>query len=290
MRLRCTALVCLTAVPATLGAQVRASEPAVVAQTIDGTRLTVEYSRPRARGRDSLFGKVVTWGEVWTPGANWATTLEASNDITIEGNPLPRGKYSIWLVVRQGRPWTLVLDPRHRRYHTMHPDSTAEQIRFDVTPLVAPPTEALTWSFSDIRMSGVALVLEWGRMRLPLRIEVRPSLVYTMPPDKAAPFLATWTFTWIGGPEASKPLDMIVTHENGSLMARWVPAPFPEWDRFILIPIGPGRFIPGFLEKGVLYDVERDMMFEFRMDGARPVSYDVRTGDDEKIASGSRKP
>ena len=71
-----------------VSAQVRASEPALVAQTIDGTRLTVEYSRPRARTRDSLFGRVVTWGEVWTPGANLATTLEVGKDVKINGQPL----------------------------------------------------------------------------------------------------------------------------------------------------------------------------------------------------------
>ena len=39
-------------------AQGRLSEHAVAAQTIAGTTITVEYYRPAARGRDSLFGKV----------------------------------------------------------------------------------------------------------------------------------------------------------------------------------------------------------------------------------------
>ena len=38
-----------------------------------------------ARGRDSLFGKVVTWGEHWTPGANWATTIDVDHDIRLNG-------------------------------------------------------------------------------------------------------------------------------------------------------------------------------------------------------------
>src|SRR5207244_13352769 len=49
--------------PISAHAQVRASEPASISQTVDGTKLTVTYSRPRARTRDSLFGKIVTWGE-----------------------------------------------------------------------------------------------------------------------------------------------------------------------------------------------------------------------------------
>jgi DUF2911 family protein len=78
----------LLLLPAPVAAQVRASEPASISQTVDGTKLTVTYSRPRARARDSLFGKVVTWGEVWTPGANLATTLELSKNAKLEGHPI----------------------------------------------------------------------------------------------------------------------------------------------------------------------------------------------------------
>jgi hypothetical protein len=69
-----TALAVLTVSPVVV-AQVRASESALVAQTIDGTRFTVEYSRPRARSRDSLFGKIVTrpsssrWKTAAPPGS-----------------------------------------------------------------------------------------------------------------------------------------------------------------------------------------------------------------------------
>ncbi|MEP6509570.1 MAG: DUF2911 domain-containing protein, partial [Gemmatimonadales bacterium] len=71
------ALLASLLLPFPLVAQVRASEIGVMSQMIDGTKITVEYSRPRSRGRDSLFGtKAVHWDEVWTPGANWATTFD----------------------------------------------------------------------------------------------------------------------------------------------------------------------------------------------------------------------
>src|ERR1700709_690897 len=87
--------------PSALLAQIRASEPASVTQTVDGTRLTIEYSRPRVRGRKALFGtKFVEWNEVGPPGANYATTLETSRDITLDGHAVQKGKYSVWMVVR----------------------------------------------------------------------------------------------------------------------------------------------------------------------------------------------
>ena len=60
----------VTTAPA--GAQIMASERAMVAQTVDGTRLTVDYSRPRARGRTNIYGGMEKWGITWTPGADGA--------------------------------------------------------------------------------------------------------------------------------------------------------------------------------------------------------------------------
>ena len=114
-------------------AQVKASEISTMSQVIDGTTLTVRYSRPRVRGRNPLFGTVaVHWGEVWTPGANWATTLETDKAITLDGRAVPRGKYSVWFVVRQSGDWTMVLDPKWKQFHHTPPDSNPSQVRFAV--------------------------------------------------------------------------------------------------------------------------------------------------------------
>jgi hypothetical protein len=84
-------LIGIMTLPAPGAAQIRASELGTVSQTIDGTTIAIEYSRPRARGRDSLFGGVVHWGEHWTPGANWATTFDVNHDIEVNGKPVPVG-------------------------------------------------------------------------------------------------------------------------------------------------------------------------------------------------------
>jgi len=155
-----------------LAAQARLSEAASVSQTVDGARITVTYSRPRARGRDSLFGRVVRWGLVWTPGANMATTLEVSKDVRLDGNPVPKGKYSVWMVVRDGGEWTFVLDPRAELFHTVHPDSTADQIRLPIRTEERPFIEVLTWWFPEVTPTGVTLALQWGTRYVPIVIEV----------------------------------------------------------------------------------------------------------------------
>ena len=76
--------------PLEAGAQIRASELQTISQTVDGTTVTITYSRPRMRGRWPIFGtRAVQWGEVWTPGANYATILEVNKDITMAGAKVP---------------------------------------------------------------------------------------------------------------------------------------------------------------------------------------------------------
>ena len=103
-------------VPSVLGAQPRASERGTVTQMVNGTRITIDFSRPVARGRDNLFGGVVHWGELWTPGANWATTLEIDKSIELNGHTVPAGKYSVWMRP-QPDTWTVFLNRDVRLYH-----------------------------------------------------------------------------------------------------------------------------------------------------------------------------
>ena len=153
-------------------AQVRASERARISQTVDGTTITIDYARPRMRGRRPIFGGLVHWGEVWTPGANMATTLETDRDIAIDGHQVPRGEYSVWLVVAREGPWTLVLDPDAGRFHTNRPREAPGQIRFPVAAQAAPETEVLTWSFPEISASGTTAVMHWAdrAVRLPITV------------------------------------------------------------------------------------------------------------------------
>lgn len=285
-----TVLIVLTFVTVpTLVAQSRASEAGSVSQTVDGTRIMVEYYRPRARGRDPLFGKVVRWNETWTPGANWATTLEVSKDIKVDGHALTRGKYSVWMVPRQSGDWTLILDPRNRRFHTNRPDSTAEQIRMPVKRTTGPFTEVLTWQFPEVRMDGTLLTLQWGDSRVAVNLEVPPSYQLTTAASVATAYVGRYAYAWKDEEgDSAKSHTFIVTHENGSLMGRFEPAD-EYWDPIMLIPIADHWFIPGVYWKGKLYEMEKEIVFEFAVAGGRAAGITVRDEGDGVIATARRK-
>lgn len=270
-------------------AQIRASEPATVSQTVDGTVVTIEYSRPRARGRDTLFGGEVYWGEVWTPGANWATTLETNRDIRINGHELAAGKYSVWMVVNENRPWTVVLDSRARRFHLDRPGDSEGVLRFDVDPTEAPWSDVLTWSFPGVSSSGMTASMHWGRTRVDMDIAVEPTYALTIPEADAAPYLGNWEMRWSGGGGNVPPISIALTWENGMMIGRMDPLFDPDLTDGVFIRIAPDWFISGWLQNGELYDVSSDMVLEFAVVDGRATSFEVRSTDDQVVATGTRR-
>jgi len=286
------ALVALAALgapaPAHLAAQIRASERAVVSQTADGTVFTVVYQRPRARGRTDIFGKVVHVGEVWTPGANWATTLEVNRDVTLDGHAVPKGKYSVWFVTHAG-DWTVVLDPRHERYHTEMPDSTAQQIRWNVTPKDSPFHEVLTFSFPEVRPDGVRLLFEWADRRVAIDATVKPSHPLPIARADAEPFLGTFEWRWTDD-TTSAAARMELYYEGGMLRQRHTP--FPEWYPLLqgqpMVRILNSWFIAAIVRDGKVWEMVNDMVYEFKVVDGRAVSFEIRDDRDHLIGAGKR--
>ncbi len=146
------------------------SQRGSVAQRLAFTDIAIEYGRPTARGR-ALFGALVPWNAVWHPGADSATTLSVSRDITIEGKLLPAGSYSVWLVPHDGAPWTLILSRAVGVPHTPYPGASQDQLRVDVTASRASHVETLTFAFPDVQRDDATLRLQWGELGLSLRVK-----------------------------------------------------------------------------------------------------------------------
>ena len=297
MNVRSFAFVCVTisasaAFAPSAPAQIRASELGTMSQVIDGTRIVMTYSRPRARGRDTLFGIGDRgWGHLWTPGANWATTIEPSKGIMLNRIAVPKGKYSMWMQLKSASAWTLVLDPDFHRYHEERPDSNAKQIRIPVDVTNAPFTDVLTWSMPELRIDGGTLEFRWERARVALQVDVTPSLVMTMSAADAAPYLGVYSYTELEDGKPGKISTLTVTHEDNTLRGQFDPDD-PYFKKFALVRISPDWFAPAVYDKnGKIYEVLRpDETWEFTRKAGKVVSFVVRMEDDELLARAVRKP
>ena len=269
-------------------AQSRASERGTVSQVIDGTTITIEYSRPVARGR-VLFGPkgVVPWEHRWTPGANWATTLETDRDIQINGNAVPKGRYSVWMVPNPGE-WTVMLSRQHRAFHTQAPPDSSAQARFAVQPATGAHMETLAWYFPVIAPQAATLRLHWGTTVIPLHVAVQPTRAIVLSEEERAKYLGSYRLPALPGGLA-QPHTMEIFEAAGKLRARVLPALFENDAEFDLVPAGTGRFHPGWFREGKFFDVETDMAFMFAPQGGRAQSLEFRgLAEDLLFARGER--
>src|SRR5690349_5639132 len=113
--------------------QPKPSQHGSVSQDLAATKVTIEYNRPVARGRD-LFGALVPYDRVWCPGADECTTLTTTTDITVEGKPLPAGTYTVW--TKPGRDkWSIIFNKAHPTFHTQYNRvSDQDVLTVEVTP------------------------------------------------------------------------------------------------------------------------------------------------------------
>jgi hypothetical protein len=144
-----------------------ASQHGLVEQEIAGTTVIVDYNRPVAHGREP-FGDTVAWGQIWTPSAERPAIIRFSTDAQVNGQAIARGNYSIWAQPRMDA-WTVIFS-RHVELDRPTYRDDQDALRLTVTPRSGPHMEALNFNFPVVDGHAAELVLQWGRVAVPLQI------------------------------------------------------------------------------------------------------------------------
>lgn len=276
----------LLSLPHTLSAQIRASEQAAVKQVINGTTITIEFYRPVERGRDSLFGKVVHWGETWTPGANWATTIEADRDLKLNGLLVPKGKYSIWMVTARDSAWTFFLDKTPRLFHTRRPKGTDNDlVRFKVTPRQGPSMEALMWYFPTVQRDSSVLRMHWGTTIVDLRIHTMPATI-PFTAEQQQMLSGDWMMRY-DNPKGDSSALRIFAQGDRLIMRRTGEKDAEQYDDELL-QIRPNEFRLGLREKGILVDTP-DNQINFVFENGKAVSFELMNNANTKPFARGRR-
>ena len=139
---------------------VRRSQRGTVTQRVGRTEISVDYSRPVARGR-TLFGGVVPWGKVWNPGADTATTVAFSSDVLVNGEPLRAGKYSLWAIPERD-VWTIIFSTAQPVWHLPYPQGK-DALRVTAAPAAGSHMEVMAFYFPVVEPDSAVLHLHWGR-------------------------------------------------------------------------------------------------------------------------------
>lgn len=147
----------------------RPSPTAKVSQMVGLTEISVDYSSPAAKGR-KVFGGLVPFGQLWRTGANAATKITFSKDVTIEDKPVPAGTYALFSIPT-ATGWTLILNKNPNQGGTEQYKQDLDLARFSVKAQASAMRERLTFLFSNTTDSTTSLDLEWEKVRVSLPIK-----------------------------------------------------------------------------------------------------------------------
>jgi hypothetical protein len=138
----------------------RASQHEVLTQTVGLTDITIDYSRPVAKGR-VIWGGLVPYDKVWRTGANEATQITFSDDVTINGQALAKGAYSLHTIPGKDS-WTIIFNKTAKQWGSFNYDAAQDALRVTVKPKPAPFAEVFTIGFPDVTPDAATVVLRWA--------------------------------------------------------------------------------------------------------------------------------
>ena len=149
----------------------RPSPPGTATATLNGKKITVDYSRPNMKGR-KIMGGLVPYDKVWRTGANEATLLTTETDLDIGGTSVPAGKYTLWTLPSAGT-WKLIINKQTGQWGTDY-DQSQDLARVDMQKSQSQqPVEQFTISFSPKGSDAADLVLAWENTSVSVPIKAK---------------------------------------------------------------------------------------------------------------------
>jgi hypothetical protein len=167
---------CLAAISATEAQQLKTPAPSTtqtIKQDLGLGTVELSYSRPNMKGR-KIFGDLVPFDKVWRTGANNATTLTFTDDVTIGGTKIAPGKYGL-LSIPSATEWTLIITKQLDVTSPAAYKPESDVVRVKVKPSTLPfAVETFTAMFGDIKDNSANLDLMWDKtyVQLPISTDV----------------------------------------------------------------------------------------------------------------------
>jgi len=147
----------------------RPSPPAKISEKIaSGATISIDYSQPSLKGR--IIGTSIEpmKDKVWRMGANEATVFETDKDVTINGQKLPAGKYSLFGLWTEAG-YSLIFNKAYQIWGTQYADNKdkdALKVAADVKT-TDKVQEQLTYT---IDKSGLVNLL-WGNLNISFTVQ-----------------------------------------------------------------------------------------------------------------------
>jgi hypothetical protein len=163
-----------------VNAQLETPQPSPLSkleQKVGLTDVTVEYSRPGVKGR-IIFGDLEPWGTVWRTGANKNTIITFSDDVTIAGQEVKAGSYSIFTKLNSATQWDVMFYSDTENWGTPRNWDDSKVVATAKVDVMEVPFSVETFSIdiNNITNNGGTIDMIWEKSYV--------GIPFTVPTDK----------------------------------------------------------------------------------------------------------
>ncbi|MEL7001596.1 MAG: DUF2911 domain-containing protein [Bacteroidota bacterium] len=146
----------------------------IVSYSKDDLNIEVYYNRPYKKGRN-IFGDLVPYGQIWRTGANECSTFETNKELTINGETLPKGKYTLWTIPNENS-WQVFFNSKMYGWGVNVDGSQVKDDAADVVvttvPVQSPASAVEQFTITvDDTSDGAALNLAWDDVMISVPIQ-----------------------------------------------------------------------------------------------------------------------
>ncbi|MEZ4995295.1 MAG: DUF2911 domain-containing protein [Saprospiraceae bacterium] len=136
---------------------------------IGDTHVHIDYSAPSVRGRN-IWNGLVAYDQVWVTGAHKATSIDFSTDVTINGQPVPKGKYGFFTIPGE-KEWTLILNKNHEQHLADDYDPAMDVVRMKVqSQSLSDNVEMLQYEVIPGAGKTGTIAVSWEKIKVELPI------------------------------------------------------------------------------------------------------------------------
>ncbi|OEK03036.1 hypothetical protein BFP97_16570 [Roseivirga sp. 4D4] len=149
----------------------KSKSPASQAMTnIGDTHVHIEYHAPSVRGRQ-IFGGLVAYNEVWVTGAHSATSINFPNDVSLNGNKVPKGKYAFFTIPGESE-WTIIINENYEQHLADDYDQELDVTRFTVKPeKLAETQEQLLYEVKPTGDKEGTISISWADVKVSFNVK-----------------------------------------------------------------------------------------------------------------------
>lgn len=143
-----------------------------IKQAFGLSEITIEYSRPSAKGR-VIYGDLVPFGKIWRTGANASTKITFGENVSIDGAKLSAGTYALYSIPNKDNWELMFYKDLTLGGNVANYAKENEVLRISVKPkTLNDKVETFSIDITDLTFSSANISLVWENTKVSFNVVV----------------------------------------------------------------------------------------------------------------------